>query len=165
MMENGDDHTICDKIPAVKSANHDTKVDMDVLKSNTDTTDKLKAKCDVLVDDDDKCVNNQDICNNRKNVKAINKTDCNVVIDDGTKQSKQQQQQSNQPDEPQSMTPSPPLPPSSQENQQQQKQQSTYGCVHYKRKAKFVVSQRIIWFTFSFLFKTLYFFKFPSLFE
>lgn len=88
--------------------------------SNTET-DKIKKNQNTMSDDDDKCVNNQDICNNKKNVKTINKNDCNVVIDDDTQQSKQQQQQ--------------PL---------KKPQPQTYGCVHYKRKAKFVVSQIII---------------------
>lgn len=93
--------------------------------ANNDS-DKLKAKYDAKMPDDDKCVNNQDICNKLKNVKTINKSDCNVVIDDST-QSKQQPNDKREP-----LLPPPPPPPS---------QPSTYGCVHYKRKAKFVVSK------------------------
>lgn len=123
-MEKSDEHTICDKIPAVKSVDNDVTTDnMDVVKSNGNT-DKLKLKFDDR-GDDEKCVNNQNICNKRKNVKTSNKTDCNVVIDDGI-QSKQQQQQQQQHDDDKTQTLSP--------------KPSTYGCVHYKRKAKFVVS-------------------------
>lgn len=133
--------------------------DMDVLKSTTDTN-KLSVKYDNLTDVvDDKCVNNHKICtNNRKNSKIIrDDTDCNVVIDNndndndnGNNQTKQiQQQQQQQPSQmkqpPFELSPqSPPLPPSSPSpslpQQQQKKQPSTYGCKHYKRKAKFVVS-------------------------
>lgn len=130
---------------------------MDVLKSTTDTN-KLSVKYDNLADDvdDDKCVNNHKICtNNRKNSKIIrDDTGCNVVIDNNdngnannqTKQLQQQPSQMKQP--PFELSPqSPPLPPSSPspsppQQQQQQKQPSTYGCKHYKRKAKFVVSNR-----------------------
>lgn len=124
MMEKGDDHNIL----AEQLTHHNTADDMNLIKSNNDTTDKLNTNYDVLVDGDvDECVNNQNICNNRKNVKPINKTDCNVVIDDDTKQSKcQQSQQSDELKAP---------------IQPQLKKQSTYGCVHYKRKAKFVVSE------------------------
>lgn len=137
-METKDEHSICNK-------NCSTD-DMDVLKSTTDTdTDKLKMKYDNLTDvDDDKCVNNQNICNNNlKNAKIIHDTDCNAVIDndsddDGndnqTKQLQQKQptlESSPQPKPP----PTPPPPPTPQ-----QQQPSTYGCKHYKRKAKFVVS-------------------------
>lgn len=82
----------------------------DVKKTDTDKMIKNKMS------DDDKCINNnQDICMKIENMNSVNKTDCSVVIDDET-QSKQQ------------VT----LPPS--------QQTSGYGCVHYKRKAKFVVS-------------------------
>lgn len=126
--------------------------DMDVLKSTTDTN-KLSVKYDNLADvDDDKRVNNHKICtnNNRKNSKIIrDDTDCSVVIDNndnGNNQTKQLQQQPSQMKQPPfELSPqSPPLPPSSPSpslpQQQQQKQASTYGCKHYKRKAKFVVS-------------------------
>lgn len=135
MMESSAEHnSICNKIGSVD--------DMDVLKSTTDTT-KLSVKYDNLADvDDDKCVNNHKICTrNRKNSKIIrDDTDCNVVIDNndndeanGNNQTKQLQQQPSQPP--------PPLPPSlPSPSLPQQKQPSTYGCKHYKRKAKFVVS-------------------------
>ena len=122
---------------------------MDVLKSTTDT-DKLKMKYDDLTDvDSDKCVNNQNICNNNlKNAKIIHDTDCNVLIDnndndndnndgnDNDNQTKQlllQQQQ-------QSPVQQPPLESSPQTPPSMPQQPSTYGCKHYKRKAKFVVS-------------------------
>lgn len=128
--------------------------DMDVLKSTTDTK-KLNTKYDNLTDDvdDDKCVNNHKICNNNnlKNAKIIHgDTDCNVVIDnnddDGgngdnqTKQLQQQQQQSQIKQPPFELSPQTPLPPSASPSPPQQQQPSTYGCKHYKRKAKFVVS-------------------------
>lgn len=134
MMESSAEHnSICNKIGSVD--------DMDVLKSTTDTN-KLSVKYDNLADvDDDKCVNNHKICTrNRKNSKIIrDDTDCNVVIDNndndeanGNNQTKQLQQQPSQ---------TPPLPPSlPSPSLPQQKQPSTYGCKHYKRKAKFVVS-------------------------
>lgn len=119
-MDRNDEHNICEMLPAVKCMGGNVK---DVKNDLNIATDKLNTKLDAH-SDADKCVNNnQNICNNRKNVKTINKTDCNVVIDDET-QSKQQQKQ---------------LPPSQPQQQQPQK---NYGCVHYKRKAKFVVSQR-----------------------
>lgn len=131
MMEKSDEISICDEnVLAVKTVDVNAKDNL--LKSNADS-DKMTTtptKCDAKMADDDKCINNQDICNNMKNVHTNNKADCNVVIDDDT-QSKQQQQQ------PQS----PPLPPSSP-RPSPPKSQQTYGCVHYKRKAKFVVSQK-----------------------
>lgn len=78
-----------------------------------DVTNATSLKTKQLTNEDE-CVNDEDICNNIQIMQTINKTDCNVVIDADT-QSKQQQQ----PEQP---------PP------------KTYGCVHYKRKAKFVVS-------------------------
>lgn len=136
-MEKTDEIGICDeKLPAIKSVDGDARDnDLNRLKSNAASgklvktmtataTTTTKAKYDAKMADDDKCINNnQDICKNIKNVNANNKTDCSVVIDDDT-QSKQQQ--------PQSESPQLPVPPPSQQ---------TYGCVHYKRKAKFVVSQ------------------------
>lgn len=139
IMEKNDEISICDEmLPAIKTIDSDAKDnDLNQLKSNADsdkltttTTTATKTKYDAKMADDDKCINNQDICKNIKNVNTNNKTDCNVVIDDDT-QSKQQQQQSQPP------SPSPLLPPPSQPPTLQQ----TYGCVHYKRKAKFVVSQ------------------------
>ncbi|XP_031623134.1 RING finger and CHY zinc finger domain-containing protein 1 [Contarinia nasturtii] len=80
----------------------------DLIKPNADT-DKVNTK---KMAEGDKCINNnQDICMKIENMNSVNKTDCSVVIDDDT-QSKQQVNS----------------PPS----------QQTYGCVHYKRKAKFV---------------------------
>lgn len=114
-MEKSDEQSICEVLPPVKLAKSDEpNRDVTVHHSNTE----LKQKQHTM-SDDEKGVNNQDICNNKRNVKTINKNDCSVVIDDDT-QAKQQQQQ-----------------------QQQLKQQpQTYGCVHYKRKARFVVSQK-----------------------
>lgn len=127
-----DELKLCEKLPAVKSVDgNDKKTDnMNMLKFNNDL-DKLKNtnSYDVKLSDDDKCVNNQDICNNLKNVKTINKNDCNVVIDDDTQSKQQQIQQQQQPPEKEQP------PPSTLQTQK------TYGCVHYKRKAKFVVSQ------------------------
>lgn len=127
-METSDKHNMSNK--------NSTSVDMDVLRSTTDI-DKLKLQYDNLTDaNDDKCVNNQKNCNNNnlKNTKTICSSDCNVVIDDDiqTKQPQQNQSPIEQPLE------SSPQPPSSLEQQQQQP--PTYGCKHYKRKAKFVVS-------------------------
>lgn len=145
MMEKNDEISICDeKLPAIKTVDSDAKDnDLDKLKSNADsdklttttttTTTATKTKYDAKMADDDKCINNQDICKNIKNVNTNNKTDCNVVIDDDT-QSKQQQQKP-QPPSPTLPSLPPSLPPTSQQ---------TYGCVHYKRKAKFVVSQNKI---------------------
>lgn len=121
-MEKTDEMSICENLPVVKSVDSNTKnVNLNVSKENTDS-DHSTTKYDSKMadhDNDDKCINNQDICKNLKNVKNINKNDCNVVIDDDT-QSKQQQ------------------------DAEQPLSQQTYGCVHYKRKAKFVVSQKII---------------------
>lgn len=122
-METSDKHSMCNR--------NSTSVDMDVLRSTTDT-DKFKLKYDNLTDaNDDKCVNNQKICNNNlKNAKTMHTNDCSVVIDDDI--------QTNQPPQPnqssveQSLE-SLPQPPSSPQHQ-------PYGCKHYKRKAKFVVS-------------------------
>lgn len=141
-MEKNDEMSICDeKLPVIKSVDGDARDnDLNRLKSNAaagklvktmaaTATTTTKAKYDAKMVDDDKCINNnQDICKNMKNVNANHKTDCNVVIDDDT-QSKQQQ--------PQSKSPQLPMPPPSKTPPPQQ----TYGCVHYKRKAKFVVSQ------------------------
>lgn len=113
-----------------------TSVDMDVLRSTTDT-DKLNLKYENLTDaNNDKCIQNQQICNNNnlKNAKSIHSSDCNVVINDDIQtheQQQQQQQEQNQSSVEQSLESSP---------QQQQQSPSTYGCKHYKRKAKFVVS-------------------------
>lgn len=118
-MENSDEHSICEMLPPMRSVkSNEQNKDVTIANSTADT-DKFKKNPNTM-SDDDKCVNNQDICNNKKNVKTINKNDCNVVIDDET-QSKQQQQQP-------------------QLKKQQQSPPQTYGCVHYKRKAKFVVS-------------------------
>lgn len=120
-METSDKHSICNR--------NSSSVDMDVLRSTTDT-DKLTLKYDNLTDVDvDKCVNNQKICNNNlKNAKTIHNTDCNVVIDDDIQTKQQQQKQSVSVEQPLESSPQPPSLP------------STYGCKHYKRKAKFVVS-------------------------
>lgn len=118
--------------------------DMDVLKSTTDT--KLNVKYEHV--GDDKCVNK--ICtNNRKNSKIIrDDTACNVVIDNNdnandNNQAKQLQQQKQQPSQmkqpPFELSPLTPSSPSPSPSPPQQ-QPSTYGCKHYKRKAKFVVS-------------------------
>lgn len=119
-MERSDERSTCDKRPTIKTVdNNHTCDDMDVLKSNTDI-EMFKPKYDV--DDDDKCVNNQDNCNNLKNANTnTNQTDCNVVIDDDIQLKEQVE-----------LTPPPSLLLS--------QQPSTYGCKHYKRKAKFVVS-------------------------
>lgn len=121
-MENSDEHSICEMLPPMRSVkSNEQNKDVTIANSTADT-DIFKKNPNTMSDDDDKCVNNQDICYNKKNVKTINKNDCNVVIDDET-QSKQQQQQ-----------------PQLKKQQQQQSPPQTYGCVHYKRKAKFVVS-------------------------
>lgn len=150
MMENSDEHSICNKNCSTDN--------MDVLKSTTDTdtnTDKMKMKYDNLTDVDvNKCVNNQNICNNNnlKNAKIIHDTDCNVVIendndnDDEHSQTKQLQQQQSSVKQPPLELP-PTQPPPSPTLPQQQQQQSTYGCKHYKRKAKFVVSTNTFKFT------------------
>lgn len=148
MMEKNDEISICDEmLPAIKRVDGDASDnDLNRLKSNVASgklvktmtataTTTTKAKYDAKMADDDKCINNnQDICKNIKNVNANNKTDCNVVIDDDI-QSKQQQQQ------PQSKSPQLPMPPPSPPPPPPPTSQQTYGCVHYKRKAKFVVSQ------------------------
>lgn len=151
MMEKNDEINICDeKLPAHKMVVGDAQDnDLKLLKSNADS-DKLTTtttKYDAKMADDDKCINNQDICKNIKNVNTNNKTDCSVVIDDDTSSKQQQQQPQSLPSSP---SPQPPPPPPTL--------QQTYGCVHYKRKAKFVVSQKEIWNPFDSRKKTIFFF-------
>lgn len=109
-MENNDGYKICENMPMTTDKKTDTKL------SNTDGLDDLKGNYNHLTDAEKQTNSNQqNICNNQKNRNSkINKSDHNVVIDDA-KQSQQQQQP-------------------------QQAQTNSYGCVHYKRQAKFVVS-------------------------
>lgn len=114
-MENSNEHSRREMLPPMVRSVRSDERNKDVTVPNTHSNGEFKKKPNTM-SDDDKCVNNQDICNNKRNVKTINKNDCNVVIDDDT-QPKQQQLK-----------------------KQQQSPPQTYGCVHYKRKAKFVVS-------------------------
>lgn len=109
-MENNDGYSICEKLSTVKTMATDTQ------KTDTKLPDNgLDAFNGNYMNSTDAETNSNqhNICNNNKHRNSkINKSDHNVVIDDA--------KQSQQP--------------------QQQQQHISYGCVHYKRQAKFVVS-------------------------